>query len=100
MSESIKMSPEDVRKKYRLLKSLQAKTSLALTILERDCTHPLLTMKYGGSSGNYDPSDNHYWIDWACPDCGRRWTTPQDSNEKRKYPQAIDITHLDLASRR
>lgn len=45
--------------------------------LQDECTHPAAVKKHGGSTGNYDPSADCYWTDWKCPDCGKRWTTPQ-----------------------
>ena len=66
-----------------------------ITELQETCRHDNLTYKCGGSSGNYDPSADCYWIDWHCEDCGKRWTTDQDNIyhlTKVVYPQARDIT--------
>jgi len=47
---------------------------LAGVILE--CPHPAASKKYNGDGGSYyDPPS--YWLDWECPDCGKRWTTDQ-----------------------
>jgi len=45
--------------------------------LQASCPHPDVQKKYGSNTGNYDPSADSYWIDWNCPDCGKRWTTDQ-----------------------
>lgn len=45
--------------------------------IQEHCKHPNATKKHGANTGNYDPSCDHYWIDWDCPDCTKRWTTPQ-----------------------
>jgi len=42
------------------------------------CPHEGLEGKYGGSSGNYDPSCDSYWVDFKCSVCGKRWTEDQD----------------------
>lgn len=56
------------------------------------CPHAAPTYKYRGDTGNWDKSDDKYWIDWACTDCGKRWQTPQDQGEVKRYPGAVDIT--------
>lgn len=48
------------------------------------CTHPDKTGECGGSSGNYDPSADAYWIDWHCPDCGKKWMTDQSRENLRQ----------------
>jgi hypothetical protein len=45
--------------------------------LKELCTHPTASKKYCGSSGNYDPSADAYWIEFRCPDCGKFWMTDQ-----------------------
>jgi transposase-like protein len=62
--------------------------------LEKECPHQDLTYKYGGSSGNWDKSDDKYWIDWKCHDCGKSWTTSQDNTwhlTRKVYPQAKQV---------
>ena len=48
-----------------------------LTDLQSKCNHQNVTKKLQGSTGNYDPTADYYWIDWHCPDCNKRWTTDQ-----------------------
>lgn len=53
-----------------------------------------LTYTYYGSSGNYDPSADCYWIDWHCKDCGKRWSTSQENSghlTRTVYPNAKQI---------
>lgn len=33
--------------------------------------------KYCGDTGNWDPNDNHYWVDFRCEDCGKQWSEEQ-----------------------
>lgn len=59
---------------------LKRVTKLYYSTVERiqsECKHNNKTMKYGASTGNYDPSCDEYWIDHSCPDCGKYWQTPQ-----------------------
>jgi hypothetical protein len=57
--------------------------------LQNLCKHPNVEKKYGGDSGNYDPSQDCYWIDWNCPDCGSRWTTDQSRENVLKPGKEI-----------
>ena len=66
-----------IRKRREALERQEAKTSAAIKLLQIECQHPNATKKYGASTGNYDPSANGYWIDFQCPDCGKRWSVDQ-----------------------
>lgn len=48
-----------------------------LKALQAECKHPGATKEYGGSTGNYDPNNDCYWIDWDCQDCGKHWMVGQ-----------------------
>jgi hypothetical protein len=45
--------------------------------IQSECDHKNKTMEYKSDTGNYDPSQDAYWINHVCPDCEKRWTTPQ-----------------------
>lgn len=57
---------EKIDNAYKEIKEVQA-----------TCQHPNADKKYCGSTGNYDPSNDSYWIDFHCQDCNKRWSTPQ-----------------------
>ena len=82
-----------IRKRLASLTQQAAKIYEKIKLLQAECPHITLTMRYCGDTGNYDPSADSYWIDWACPDCGQHWSTSQDREERQKYPHAIDITY-------
>ena len=42
--------------------------------LQATCQHPSATKKHRSNTGNYDPSTDSYWTDFACPDCEKRWS--------------------------
>ena len=41
------------------------------------CTHPDLKKTHKADTGNYDPSANRYWVEFECPDCGKKWVEEQ-----------------------
>jgi hypothetical protein len=38
------------------------------------CDHSNKEGTHGSNTGNYDPSADCYWVQYACPDCKKRWT--------------------------
>lgn len=71
------MTPQQVRQRYKVIQQFQDKWADAEIDLQSTCKHPAVTKKYQGSSGNYDPSADCYWIEFKCPDCGKRWMEDQ-----------------------
>lgn len=41
--------------------------------LQSECTHEYKESIYKSDTGNYDPSEDCYWMEHACPDCGKKW---------------------------
>lgn len=82
------------KSKKQELDNKQVKLFKELKILQDTCPHQDLTYKYEGSSGNWDKSDNIYWINWKCHDCGKAWSTSQDNGWhiiNKVYPQARQV---------
>lgn len=48
--------------------------------IQDQCSHPkeALESKNGGNTGNYDPSNDCYWIDHHCHLCEKKWTDYMD----------------------
>lgn len=44
--------------------------------IQNICTHPNVVSVDKGNTGNWDRQDT-YWQEHNCPDCEKRWTTPQ-----------------------
>jgi len=38
-----------------------------------ECKHPAATKEHKGDTGNWSPSDDSYWTEFYCPDCGKSW---------------------------
>jgi hypothetical protein len=72
------MTVGQVRHKRTTIQKNISKLTNQLLDLQNLCKHPNVEKKFCGSSGNYDPSLDAYWINWYCPDCGKHWTTDQD----------------------
>lgn len=81
-----------VIKKYNNIQKKYDKLDDELNKLQEDCTHPHLRYKNEGSSGNWDNTE-HYWRDWYCPSCKKRWTTSQDySTVKQLETNATNVS--------
>lgn len=83
------MTPKQVQRKRKSILDKQVRLSEELYELQTICTHPDITKKYCGDTGNYDPSQDSYWINWHCPDCDKRWTTDQDRENVLKPGREI-----------
>ena len=53
----------------------QAYTSLKA--LQEECAHPALVGIFRSDTGNWSRSDDVYWVEFKCPDCGKRWDENQ-----------------------
>ncbi len=45
--------------------------------LQEVCPHDNLQGKFGANTGNYDRSNDSYWVDFVCQDCKKRWSEDQ-----------------------
>lgn len=59
-----------------------------LEALRSGCPHYRSWYENKGSTGSWD-RDDHFWRDYECEDCGKRWTTDQGIEQERKYPHAV-----------
>lgn len=62
---------------YTLEASIQEAKAKIKHIQEYKCSHPNATKEYKADTGNYSKSDDRYWIDYSCPDCGKHWSKDQ-----------------------
>lgn len=49
------------------------------TFIQSQCKHELASGKFKGNTGNYDPSDDYYWVEIYCPTCQKYWSIDQDN---------------------
>ena len=67
-----------INKKY--LKLLQKATDVSKKIkeLQHECPHEHLLGTYCSNTGNRCRSDDTYWVDFVCEDCGKVWSEDQE----------------------
>lgn len=68
----------NIAEKRQALEQIRADAQRLLLDLRTQCDHGNYTAKYGGNTGNWCESDDSYWVDFNCPECG--WT-------KREYSE-------------
>lgn len=70
-----KMDParERIRKRHDEIKSAIADATMKLKELQEECKHPMAERTNRADTGNYDSSQDRYWRDCKCPDCGKVW---------------------------
>lgn len=65
-----------LRKRVRIEEKLKIWRE-QLSILQQECAHPNAEKIFKSDTGNWDRSQDSYWKDCRCPDCGKFWTEPQ-----------------------
>lgn len=56
--------------KRQAIEQIQSDAHSLLEALRAECAHENYTAKYGGNTGNWSESDDSYWVDFHCPECG------------------------------
>ncbi|HLS53897.1 MAG TPA: hypothetical protein VK031_07975 [Tissierellaceae bacterium] len=70
-----KKQSEDIRNKREELENKIKSLKEDISSLQDMCLHPYLKKEYSSSGGGWDDSTNDMsWIDFSCPDCGKRWS--------------------------
>lgn len=71
------MTQPQIKRRYDTIEKNQKKWIASLIELQELCTHTNATHENKANTGNYSPSDDEYWTNHKCPDCGKSWTTDQ-----------------------
>ena len=48
-----------------------------IKMIQANCAHVGLTGKFKGDTGNYCKSDDSYWVEFKCLNCGKQWVEDQ-----------------------
>jgi hypothetical protein len=68
-----KVQREIREKRESIQRSIDCATEDMLALREQ-CTHPNATKIPKSDTGNWDRSQDAYWNDCTCPDCGKHWS--------------------------
>lgn len=60
----------------RICKNMN-KWKVKLSNIQDSCSHVNIIKEYKSNTGNYDPSNDNYWANLKCPDCGKFWREDQ-----------------------
>jgi hypothetical protein len=66
-----------IREKQEKLVAEIYRLQLRLAKLQEECEHTFATHTSRANTGHYDPSNDHYWYENRCTDCGKFWITDQ-----------------------
>ena len=55
----------------------------ALVELKNICKHKNAYKIAKGDSGNWCSSDDYYWYEFHCEDCGKNWSAEQETYNRR-----------------
>lgn len=58
------------------------------------CKHPNVDMKYGSNTGNWSHTDDSYWIDVKCHDCGHQLRIYDDDIRYTTFDKGRNVNIL------
>lgn len=76
------MTPIQVKRKAATIRKHIEKWNQSLISMQETCTHINATHVNKADTGNWCKSDDNYWTEHRCPDCGKFWLTDQDWDKK------------------
>lgn len=62
-----------IRQQHFSLVAERDRTNIAINELQKSCFHPFATKTHKSDTGNWDRSQDEYWTEFKCPDCGKHW---------------------------
>jgi hypothetical protein len=68
---------ENIRNQAEKLTASIQRVQGRLKKLQDICTHPNAVKENKSDTGNWDRSQDSYWRECHCPDCGKRWVEDQ-----------------------
>jgi DNA repair exonuclease SbcCD ATPase subunit len=71
LREALRRNKEEAIQLHRQMEAFQSK-----------CNHTQVYGKLSSDTGNYDRTQDDYWIDAICPECGRYFTAFASNNEE------------------
>jgi hypothetical protein len=71
------MTPAQIQKQRDKIKAKINEWTVKLRELEQACPHTNVSRKAKADTGNWCPSDDTYWYEFKCPDCGKFWIEDQ-----------------------
>jgi hypothetical protein len=71
------MRAQEVRAAYLRLTALRSDIEGDLALLQKKCRHIHRNGVHKCDTGNWCKADDCYWMEWSCPDCGKKWRTEQ-----------------------
>lgn len=78
-----------IKERVERINTMRSRLTQELLVIQAECTHPNKTGRYGGNTGNYDPSADCYWITCHCPDCNTGWTIYDDEAGYKQFDGRI-----------
>jgi len=68
---------KSIKEERESLESLSVAIRKRLKVLQARCDHMEATVHYKSDTGNCCKSDDRYWKEYHCPECGKRWEEEQ-----------------------
>ena len=66
-----------IKRRFDTIEKHQKHWHEELVNLQDNCPHTDVVKTGHSDTGNWSKSDDSYWYEFRCPDCGRFWTEDQ-----------------------
>lgn len=76
----------NIREKIAALKDIINDATLLIGKVRSECSHENGEYHYDSCTGNYCPSDDEYWRQNFCLDCGKVWTEYSEDSDGKRNP--------------
>lgn len=77
------------------LRKIVSDAQAEIALIQSECVHPVscVTKQYDGNTGNYDPSDNCYWINLHCELCEKKWSVYDNDKDDDSGYRAMSLKY-------
>lgn len=79
------MTSKQIKRRIETLSKRAKKSNNEILDLRLICTHEDYTSVYRANLGNYDPSNDVYWLEFTCNICGHYQTYYSNTPEYRMF---------------
>lgn len=66
-----------INRQWEKIKEDEKSLGIRKLNLQLECEHPFASRVPKADTGNWCPTDDKYWYDCKCPDCGKVWQEDQ-----------------------
>jgi len=83
------VNPTVIREQVNRIQAMRGRLQKELFAIQDSCPHTNKRGEYKANTGNWSQSDDSYWIDVNCDDCGKWWLIDSDQPDYSQFDGVI-----------